>query len=109
MLVLVIVVMICFLLFNIWPLWIKKGLWYCSFYLLVVLLGFIVFRASVWLFFFHFGLDIWIMPNFFNDDVSVLDSLRPIIEFSRRGDDTRMFFVRILSAITIIYLLYQFS
>ena len=36
-LVMLVVVMITFLLFNIWPLWLKIGLWYFSFYTLVIL------------------------------------------------------------------------
>jgi len=78
-LVMLVLGMITFLLFNIWPLWLKIGLWYFSFYTLVILVGIIIFRGSVWLLFFHFGLDIWIMPNFFNDDVPFLDSFRPLI------------------------------
>ncbi len=37
MLMLVVVIVIAFLLFNIWPLWLKIALWYCSFYLLMFL------------------------------------------------------------------------
>lgn len=33
-------------------------------------MGFILLRLIVWLVFFHFGVDFWIMPNFFVDSVS---------------------------------------
>jgi hypothetical protein len=34
-------------------------------------MGFIILRLVVWLVFFHFGVDFWIMPNFFVDSVSL--------------------------------------
>jgi hypothetical protein len=42
-LALAVVVVIAFMLFNIWPLWLKIGIWYVSFYLLMVLVIKIVF------------------------------------------------------------------
>ncbi len=39
MLILVILLVVAFLLFNIWPLWLKIGLWYFSFYLLMLLVN----------------------------------------------------------------------
>lgn len=41
MLGLVILVVIIFMLFNIWPMWLKIAIWYVSFYLLVVLVSLI--------------------------------------------------------------------
>lgn len=40
MLFLVILLVIAFMLFNIWPLWLKIALWYFSFYLLMFLVTF---------------------------------------------------------------------
>lgn len=74
LLFLVVLLVIAFMLFNIWPLWLKIGIWYVSFYLLVVLVAFILFRAFVWFFFFLFGFDLWVFPNFFNDNVGFLES-----------------------------------
>ena len=37
-----IMLVIVFMLFNIWPLWIKIGLWYFSFYTLIVLVCFLI-------------------------------------------------------------------
>lgn len=80
LLVLGILIAIGFMLFSIWPLWLKIGIWYFSFYTLIVLVrfamlngfqvGFILVRLVVWLFLFHFGLDFWIFPNFFIDSVN---------------------------------------
>jgi len=39
MLMLVVVIVVAFLLFNIWPLWLKIALWYFSFYLLMFLVN----------------------------------------------------------------------
>ena len=66
----VILIVIAFMLFSIWPLWLKIAIWYVSFYMLVVMVGFIIFRALVWFVFFLFGADFWIFPNFFDDSVT---------------------------------------
>lgn len=63
-------------------------------------------RGAVWLLLFHFGVDLWIFPNFFNDTVDFLDSFRPIVSFNKRDDDIKMFFMRIASAIGLVFLLY---
>lgn len=78
------IIAIAFMLFHLWPMWLKIGIWYFSFYTLIVLVGFIFLRLVVWLFLFHFGLDFWILPNFFIDSNDIMDSFRPALSFERR-------------------------
>ena len=93
------IIAIAFMLFNLWPMWLKIGIWYASFYLLIFLMGFILLRLVVWLFLFHFGVDFWILPNFFIDSNDLMDSFKPLLSFERRQDDMKMILMRLGSAI----------
>ena len=94
-----------FLLFRVWPDWLKQGVWYVSWYTLVFLIGMAIVRAVVWFAIFHIGIDFWIFPNYFIDSDNILDSFWPILEVGKRDDmfDVRMLVVRIVSAIAIYY------
>ena len=94
---------IAFMLFNLWPMWLKIGIWYFSFYTLIFLMGFILLRLIVWLFLFHFGVDFWILPNFFIDSNDLMDSFRPLLSFERRSDDLKMVMLRIASAVALVF------
>lgn len=104
-----VLIAIGFMLFSLWPLWLKIGIWYLSFYTLIVLVGFILLRLFVWLFLFHFGLDFWIFPNFFIDSSDIMDSFRPMLSFERRQDDMKMMLLRLLSAVSLIFLVIQLA
>jgi translocation protein SEC62 len=101
-----VLIAIAFMCFNLWPLWLKIGIWYLSFYTLIVLVGFILLRLFMWLFLFHFGVDFWIFPNFFIDSTNIMDSFRPVHSFERRNDDLLMYGLRLLSAVSLIFLLF---
>ena len=72
MLALVVGLLFFFLLFKVWPEWLRVGVYYVSWYLLVALIGTAVVRAIVWFVLFHVGIDFWIFPNYFIDSVSRL-------------------------------------
>ena len=99
-----------FLLFRVWPDWLKQGVWYLSWYTLVFLIGMAIVRAVVWFAIFHIGIDFWIFPNYFIDSDNILDSFWPILEVGKRDDmfDLRMLVVRIVSAIAISYGVQEF-
>ena len=72
-----------FLLFRVWPEWLRLAVWYISWYILVFLVslhtfeltislqfGTAIIRAIVWFAIFHLGIDFWIFPNYFIDSVS---------------------------------------
>lgn len=70
MLVLVVFLAFFFLLFKVWPEWLRVGVYHISWYLLVFLVGTAIVRAIVWFVLFHAGIDFWIFPNYFIDSVS---------------------------------------
>ena len=97
--------MFFFLLFRVWPDWLKQGVWYLSWYTLCFLVITAVVRAIVWFAIFHIGLDFWIFPNYFIDSDNILDSFWPLLSLDKREDmfDVRMLLVRIASAYAIYY------
>ncbi len=97
--------MFFFLLFRVWPEWLKQGVWYLSWYTLVFLVVTAIFRAIVWFAIFHIGLDFWIFPNYFIDSDNILDSFWPLLSVNVREDmlDIRMLFVRVASAVALFY------
>ena len=103
------IIAIAFMLFHLWPMWLKIGIWYFSFYTLIVLVGFILLRLVVWLFLFHFGLDFWILPNFFIDSNDIMDSFRPLMSFERRQDDIKMIVLRLASAVALVFFVIQLA
>jgi translocation protein SEC62 len=69
-------------LFPVWPQFAKVGVWYISMTLLLLLTGFIFFRLFLFLFLYGIGIDLWILPNFFADDLGFFDSFKPIYSLS---------------------------
>merc|ERR1719264_2213470 len=94
-----------FLLFKVWPDWLKQGVWYLSWYTLCFLVITAIVRAIVWFAIFHIGIDFWIFPNYFIDSDNILDSFWPLLSCDKREDmfDIRMLVLRIISAIAIVY------
>lgn len=72
-------------------------------------MGFIILRLVVWLFLFHFGVDFWILPNFFIDSNDIMDSFRPLLSFERRSDDLKMYILRLASAIALVFFVLQLA
>ena len=99
-----------FLLFRVWPDWLKQGVWYISWYTLVFLIGCAILRAIVWFAIFHIGIDFWIFPNYFIDSDNILDSFWPLLSCDKREDmfDVRMLVLRIISAIAVAYGVQEF-
>lgn len=94
-----------FLLFRVWPEWLKIGMWYVSWYTLVFLVVTAIVRAIIWFIIFHVGIDFWIFPNYFIDSNNPLDSFWPLLEVGVREDifDFRMLILRIASVLAIAY------
>jgi len=99
-----------FLLFRVWPDWLRQAVWYLSWYALVFLVATAIIRAIVWFLVFHVGVDFWIFPNYFIDSDNIMDSFWPILSLEKREDmfDIRMLVVRIVSACAIAYGVQEF-
>lgn len=69
-------------LFPVWPQSAKVGVWYLSMTLLLVLTGFILLRVLLFFALYGMGIDFWILPNFFADDLGFFESFRPVYTVS---------------------------
>jgi hypothetical protein len=109
-LVLAVIVVVAFMLFRMWPLWLKKAVWYMSFYLLVFLFASAILRVVLWGILYHVGLEFWLFPNFFIDSNDPRDSFWPPTSFAIRDDmfDMKVNVLRFFSACLILYSGYQF-
>lgn len=107
LLVVVILVLMCF---RLWPLWLKKVIWYISFYLLVFLVITAFVRVILWGILYHFGLEFWLFPNYFIDSNDPRDSFLPVYSFEVRSDasDYKSVIFRLASGALICYMGYQF-
>jgi translocation protein SEC62 len=83
--VLLAVIVVAFMglvLFPVWPQFAKVGVWYVSMTLILILFGFITLRLVLFMFLYGMGVDFWILPNFFADDLGVYESFRPAYSYS---------------------------
>ena len=78
---------ILIVLFPVWPLWIKVGIWYSLVAFLVVVYGGILFRVLIWASIFIIGFDVWVLPEIFNDDIEWSKSFWPLISIEKNKDD----------------------
>jgi len=104
----VVIIILALMCFRLWPLWLKKAIWYMSFYLLVFLIVTAILRLILWGFLYHFGLEFWLFPNYFIDSNDPRDSFWPLHSFEVRDDmwDFRSILFRIISASLICYMGY---
>ena len=109
-LVLVVIAILALMCFRLWPLWLKKAIWYISFYLLVFLIVTAILRVILWGILYHFGLEFWLFPNYFIDSNDPRDSFLPVYSFEVRSDatDIKSIIFRLASGALIVYMGYQF-
>jgi len=105
-LILVAVAILALMCFRLWPLWLKKAIWYMSFYLLVFLIVTAFLRVILWGILYHFGFEFWLFPNYFIDSNDPRDSFLPIYSYEVRGDqfDPKSIIFRIASGALLIYM-----
>lgn len=64
--------------FPIWPQWAKVALWYLSVTFLIFIAIFVVVRLFIFFMLWMAGYEYWLLPNIFDDNLSVADSFRPL-------------------------------
>lgn len=99
-LVLGIIALVC--LFPVWPMIIKKGIFYVSLYLLVFMTMFFNIRLVIYLFFRCFGYSFWILPNINSDEIPIKELFRPIISCEKNLDGWKFVIFRIILLIWLI-------
>eukprot|EP00514_Thraustochytrium_sp_LLF1b_P012642 CAMPEP_0184549668 /NCGR_PEP_ID=MMETSP0199_2-20130426/11572_1 /TAXON_ID=1112570 /ORGANISM="Thraustochytrium sp., Strain LLF1b" /LENGTH=355 /DNA_ID=CAMNT_0026944411 /DNA_START=183 /DNA_END=1250 /DNA_ORIENTATION=+ len=80
--------------YPVWPQQAKVGIWYVSVTLLLFIFVLLFVRLILYLLFWAIGFEFWILPNFFDEDLGVMDSFRPLVSFERGGDLKETWFFR---------------
>lgn len=83
--VLIVVGFFLLVLFPVWPMSARVGVWYVSVTILLFLLGLIVVRLIVFCLCWLCGIEFWIFPNLFADDAGFMDSITPAHSFEHKG------------------------
>mmetsp|Transcript_3469 Transcript_3469/g.6102 ORF Transcript_3469/g.6102 Transcript_3469/m.6102 type:complete len:732 (+) Transcript_3469:161-2356(+) len=89
-------------LFPVWPQFAKVGIWYVSVTILIFLVVLFSVRLLLYIIFWTVGFEFWILPNFFDDDLGVADSFRPIYSFEVASDLQQSALFRVAGAFVII-------
>jgi len=95
----VIAAVIGFTLLPIWPDIAKRVLWYMSVTFLIGILGFVLVRLMIFLFFWIFGYDIWIFPRLFDETLSMQDSFKPVYSIDRGSSGQGLYRLCLLLAL----------
>lgn len=72
--------MLALVLFPVWPFALKYAVWLVSLYLLVLIVGLLLFRLLVYVVCVVLGFNVWILPNLLGD-YGFLDSFKPFIYY----------------------------
>jgi translocation protein SEC62 len=98
-----VIVVLAFCMFPVWPLELKIGVWWVSYILLLVMLGLIAVRLAIFLFFYTVGIDVWLFPNLFDEKLGVIDSFKPFLTFTKRQETLLTILFRVAISLTVAY------
>ncbi|RLN93474.1 hypothetical protein BBJ28_00003355, partial [Nothophytophthora sp. Chile5] len=77
--------------FPIWPQWAKVALWYMSVTFLIFIAIFVVVRLFIFFVLWMIGYEYWLLPNIFDDNLSVADSFVPLYSLQATGASERIY------------------
>jgi hypothetical protein len=97
-----------YVLMPVWPYKVKVGVWWIS-YILLLLTAFIYgLRFSVYIFFFIFGYNVWILPDLDDPKLGVIDSFRRVISIEKRNEKWYTILIRVCISVFTGYVVYCF-
>lgn len=67
--------------FPIWPVFLRVFVWYMSVTFMLFIFGLIFFRATLFLFTWMLGYELWFLPNLFDETLNFVDSFKPVYSF----------------------------
>jgi translocation protein SEC62 len=73
----IVVGVLALVLFPVWPFSVKYAIWLISLYLLIILVGLLLFRLVIYLICVAAGFNVWIFPNLLGD-YGFVESFKPI-------------------------------
>eukprot|EP01138_Halocafeteria_seosinensis_P008035 gb/GECG01008211.1/.p1 GENE.gb/GECG01008211.1/~~gb/GECG01008211.1/.p1 ORF type:complete len:371 (+),score=70.28 gb/GECG01008211.1/:1-1113(+) len=96
LLILVSSLIVLITMFPIWPHIMRLGIWYLSASLLALILGTVIVRLVIFTFFWTFCVDVWLLPNLFDEEASVSESFSPVISVEWSDDKQYMWRIALL-------------
>lgn len=103
MTILVIGLILAMVLFPIWPFSVKYGIWWVSLALLVLMVGIIVIRLAIYVFFSIFNYHIWLFPDLFYA-TGILESFIPVFQINKGDSSWFSLFLRMFAVSSFILL-----
>ena len=97
-----IILVICGVLFPIWPYELKYAAWLVSFYILIFLLSVILGRLVLYVILAQFGISFWLFPNLLGDK-GVIDSFKPLISIEKWENDSMSIIGRLIAFSIFMY------
>jgi len=73
----IVVGVLALVLFPVWPFSVKYAIWLISLYLLIILVGLLLFRLVIYLICVAAGFNVWIFPNLLGD-YGFVESFKPM-------------------------------
>ncbi len=83
----------------VWPYKVKLAVYWTSYFLLWAMIGLYIVRLAIYIFFYIFGFDVWILPDMDDPKLGFIDSYRRVISFESRKDKWYFIVIRIILAI----------
>ena len=107
-------IVVIVILYPMWPYPIKLGIFYVAFGLLCFLVALNILWLILWLVFFVFGMDFWLIPRLYDDSAGVFGSFLPIHSFECwKQDGLGMmlfwFMLAVITALVVAYYVQVFS
>lgn len=97
--------------FRLWPIWAQQLFWYSFVYTFVAYIATIFVRIGLYLVGFHFGVNFWLFPAYFESFTNPVKILLPVVQISRRPDQFNFgaLLFRLTSGSLICYMAYLFA
>jgi translocation protein SEC62 len=102
-LITVVIGVLMYCLFPVWPFEVKMAVWWVSYILLMFLLGLNIVRYVLFVTLYIFGIDFWLFPELYDDKKGVLDSFKPLYTYNKREETLITILVRLAIAIVFLY------
>ena len=96
---LIVFLILLFKLMPVWPYKVKLAVYWTSYFLLWAMIGLYIVRLAIYIFFYIFGFDVWILPDMDDPKLGFIDSYRRVISFESRKDKWYFIVIRIILAI----------